>query len=536
MLLAVFKIVAYQFRFGQFEIFYSSLLHNPFYYSLPMNTPKASLTQRSITSVSWNAAAMIISLPIGFLQSILLARLLPVAVFGVVAGMTSLATLSGAVFEFGLAAAFFHRSPETRDEEQATRVFFTLRVLFGLAWSVCLVVISIIFLDGFRQLTLLILAVMGFGSRFVDAQRTLLVRRVEHRRLAMLDLLTTLSVFAASVLLAVFTRSIWALLISPFISVTLAVFTLLVWKPVWRPHFAWDKSVIKYFLNFGGRTVVGSVLGVALDHVDDLWTNYYLGDLKLGYYSRAFKFALYPRSILADPVYSVATATYAELKFERQRLSQAFFRINALLIRSGFFLGGWLAIIAPNFIRIFMGDKWMPMLDAFRLMLLYTLLDPVKNTIAGILVAVGKPEKISFARVVQLLVLLIGLFTLGFRFQIAGVALAVDLMLLVGIVLQLFFVKPYVDFSLPRLFLVPMISLIVGIGSNWLVSVVWSFQYSDWLSLIVNSLVFAISYLSVLLSLEGRLLYQSINEIVNLAELWVRVKSTLIRLSRLKIG
>jgi len=49
---------------------------------------------------------MIISLPVGFVQSILLARLLPVDVFGVVAGMTSLATLSGAVFEFGLAAAF----------------------------------------------------------------------------------------------------------------------------------------------------------------------------------------------------------------------------------------------------------------------------------------------------------------------------------------------------------------------------------------------------------------------------------------------
>jgi O-antigen/teichoic acid export membrane protein len=489
-----------------------------------MNTPKASLAQRSITSVSWNAAAMIISLPIGFVQSILLARLLPVAVFGIVAGMTSLATLSGAIFEFGLAAAYIHRSPETEDEEQATRVFFTLRVLFGLAWAVCLVVIAVIFFDGLRQLTILILAVMGFGSRFVDAPRTLL------------DLLTTLGVFAASVLLAVFTRSIWALLISPFISLTLAVFTLLVWKPVWRPHLAWNKSIIRYFLNFGGRTVVASVLGVALDHVDDLWTNLYLGDLKLGYYSRAFKFALYPRSILADPVYSVATATYAELKYKRQRLSQAFFRINALLIRSGFLLGGWLAIIAPHFIRIFLGDKWMPMVDAFRLMLLYTLLDPVKNTIAGLLVAVGKPEKISFARVVQLLVLLIGLFTLGFRYQIAGVALAVDLMLLVGIVLLLFFVNPYVDFSLPRLFLVPVISLIVGIGMSWLVSVVWSFQSSDWLSLIVKSLVFTIGYLGVLLSLEGRLLYQSINELVNLAELWVRVKSTLTRLSRLKIG
>jgi O-antigen/teichoic acid export membrane protein len=445
--------------------------------------------------------------------------------FGVVAGMTALSTLSWAIFEFGFAAAYYHRSQESEDEERATQTLFTLRVLFGLVWSLCLVFIALIFLDGLRQLTLLVLAVMGFGAKFIDVPRTLLMRRVQHRRLAILEMGTTFTVCVVSVLLALITRSVWALLVSHFIYLGLAILVFYVWKPVWRPHFAWDKPVIRYFLNFGGKTVVGNVLGVALEYVDDLWTNLFLGDLKLGFYSRAFKMALYPRSILAEPVNTVATPTYAELKDDRHRLSQAFFRINALLIRTGFLLGGWLAIIAPHFIRIFLGEKWMPMLDAFRLMLLYTLLDPVKMTIAGLLIAVGKPEKISIARTVQFLVLVVGLFSLGFRYQIAGVAIAVDLMLVMGIVLMLYYVHPHVDISLPRLFIVPLISLAVGIGMNWLFARMWSFSSSDWQAFIFKSLVFGISYLGVLLSLEGKLLYQSVNEMVNLEGLLTRVKS-----------
>jgi len=56
---------------------------------------------------------------------------------------------------------------------------------------------------------------------------------------------------------------------------------------------------------------------------------------------------------------------------------QAFFRINALLIRSDF-AGGWLAIIAPYFIRIFMGDNGCHARCFSPDAVIYTL-DPVKT-------------------------------------------------------------------------------------------------------------------------------------------------------------
>ena len=72
-----------------------------------------SLAQRSVRSIKWNTLATVLGFPLGFIQTVLLARLLPVEYFGVFAAVNSIIGLSGTVFEFGLGNAYVHRAPET---------------------------------------------------------------------------------------------------------------------------------------------------------------------------------------------------------------------------------------------------------------------------------------------------------------------------------------------------------------------------------------------------------------------------------------
>ena len=111
-----------------------------------------------------------------------------------------------------------------------------------------------------------------------------------------------------------------------------------------------------------------------------------------------------------------------------------------------------------------MGAKWLPMLDAFRLMLVFTLLDPIKITVADLFTAVGRPELVVRARSMQLVVLLSGLFFLGRPYGIAGVALAVDGMLIVGLAILFWQARSFVDLSLSQLFGVPSLALACGLG------------------------------------------------------------------------
>jgi len=475
-----------------------------------------SLSQRSVRSVKWNTVATIMGFPVGFIQTVLLARLLPVEYFGVFAAVTSIIGLSSIFFEFGLSNAFIHRSPETEDEQKAVAVFFTLYLALNTIWLIVMVAYGSLALAGLQRYVLIPMVFANFLTRITNPPRVLLIRRVQHRRLAVLDLITGVSSAIISISIAWFTRSIWALMISTVLTLLWSVLGLYVWKPVWKPRLAWDPSVVRYYFSFGARSLVNNVADGILDNSDNLWTSRYLGNVILGYYSRAFKFAIYPRILLSTPVNQVALGTYAELKYDRQRMSKAFFQTNFFLSRAGFLIAGCLVVIAPNFIRLLIGARWLPMLDAFRLMLVFALLDPIKVTISGVLMAVGKPERITIVRFAQITTLIVGLFVLGIRYEISGVALAMDLMIIVGTVLLLIFVRPFVDFSLWRLFGLPVIGLLVGFVIYGLVYNLIPVHLSDWLAIIIKTGLFCLGYLSVLFLLEREQLLQAIRQVINL--------------------
>jgi O-antigen/teichoic acid export membrane protein len=333
-----------------------------------------------------------------------------------------------------------------------------------------------------------------FGLQLTQTPNLILVRRVIHRRIAVVQLVTTALTTVVAVALAWMGVTLWALLATDIAALCVQIVLFYIWRPVWRPRLAWDASVVRYYLRFGSRTFLAGVLLQAINHVDDLWTGQVLGKTALGFYSRAYTFATYPRQVLAQPINAVAAGTYAELKGNRKGLSQAFFRTNAFLIRTGFFLAGLLALLAPEFIQLLLGAKWMPMLEAFRLMLVFTLLDPIKTTVADLFTAVGRPELVVRARSIQLMVLLGGLLLLGRPFGIAGVALAVNVMLIVGIVLLFWQARAYVDLSLWRLFGAPSLALACGLGLGSGAAAVLPIGTWDLWAGLTKALVFAGGY------------------------------------------
>ena len=482
--------------------------------------PLPTLEQRSIASLSWNLTSSLLLVIVGVVRSILLARLLPVEAFGVYGWAGSVVLLSGVVANFGLPNAFIHRTTETQNETLAANSYFTLRLILSSVWFALLGGYALIYTTDNTRIALLVLgATTLLGSHLTQPPRYILVRRVMHRRIALLQILDTLLISVGALYLAWRGAGLWALLITDVISCALNIWLFYFWKPVWRPRLDWNKRHFQYYLSFGHKQLLVDLLLSALDRVDDFWTGLALGDLAMGYYSKAYTFATYPRKIIAAPVNQVALGAYAELKSDRLRLSQAFFRFNALLVRSGFLLAGLLALIAPEFIRLLLTDKWMPMLDAFRLMLVYTLFDPLKMTISAVFVAMGRPERVARVHALQLLILIVGLMVLGPYFNIAGVALAVNLMLIVGIGVLLWQVRDYVDFSLSKLFGIPLLGLVLGMVLTYLALQWPGVVGSDWRTGAVKLVVFTLVYGGVLALLERR----------NLLLLWAMLRRQLFK-------
>jgi len=439
-----------------------------------------------------------------FVRTWLLARWLPVETFGVYSFATSLVALTGMVSQFGMGGAFLHRCAETEDEDQAAAVHFTLNVITTVIWAVVMLIIVFASTHSETRLALLVLTGTTSGMQLTQTLGLILQRRVMHRRLAILEATRSLCVTGVALGLALRGQTLWALLSMDVVTMLLYVGFLYIWRPVWRPRLVWIPTIMNYFLSFGSRNLMANVLLRALDKVDDLWTGIYLGDRALGFYSRAYAFASYPRQILATPIDIVIEATFAELKNDRPRLSKVFFYTNVLLVRSSFFLAGVLSLIAPEFIRLFLGEKWLPMLTVFRLMLVFTLLDPLKLIVGRLFVAVGKPELMVKVRLCQLFIVIGGLFGLGMPMGITGVAIAVDVMLLAGMMILFWQARAYINFSIAQIFAVPILALVLGLVVPLGGMVVLDIQGHDWRIGFVKLIIFSVIYIATLLILEYR--------------------------------
>lgn len=459
------------------------------------------LAKRSVTAVAWNIPANLLTIPILLLRGILLSRWLPVPTFGVYTFAGSIVALSALVADLGIGSALLHRAPETEDEQEAAAVHFTLKLLLGGVWLALLVGATLVFAEGELRLALLVLGAVTAAGNLSATPNMLLVRRVVHRRLALLHLAEGLLTTVVALFLAYNGAGLWTLLAVDATAVLTRLAFYYGWRPVWRPRLRWAPRVVRYMLAFGSRAMVANVLVGAIDRADSLWVGSFLGDAALGIYSRAFTFAAYPRRLLAASVDAVAGGAFAELKGQRLAQSRAFVSSVAFLIRTGFLIGGLLNLVAPELILILLTGRWLPMVTPFRLMLVFALIDPIRNATANLFTAVGEPQRIVWTRAVQLAVLVAGLFLFGGRWGVNGAALAIDVMLLVGTALFLGQARRFVDFSLVRLFGPPALGLLAGFLLAWGAAALAG-QGPLWLAALAKLLAFAAGYGLVLLLLE----------------------------------
>ncbi|HEX6384411.1 MAG TPA: oligosaccharide flippase family protein, partial [Anaerolineae bacterium] len=306
------------------------------------------------------------------------------------------------------------------------------------------------------------IAIAYFIAGVSQVQETLLNKNLAYRNYAAIDVGAAVVMTIVAPYLAWRGWGIWALVAEPFSGmVTRFLLTWSVFRQ-WRPRLGWDRSVARWLWGYGKPTWLAANLTYFLGHFDDYWVGASLGSVPLGYYSKAYEYALYPRRLLANPLVTVFVPIFARLQADRAQLSRAFYRSAHVIIRTGFLVAGLFALVMPEFIVFVIGEKWLPMLWTFRLMLIYTVLDPVLMLIGNLMMATGQPQQLRQIRLAQALFFLPAVIVGAFWWGINGVAVAANLMLLVGAWRSYWPLRQTVDFSLARLAIRPVIALVLA--------------------------------------------------------------------------
>ncbi|MFC2053196.1 oligosaccharide flippase family protein [Chloroflexota bacterium] len=474
----------------------------------------------SAYSLTTNAATMVL----GFIRSVLLMRLLDPEYFGVVALSLFFTTLISPFSVFGIDNVLIQKKDPSK---VSYSTHFVLRIILGILVMLLGILFSPLMLRLYEyQKTVVYIFLFLLLFKLIEAsystQNIVMRRELRFGPLALLNLISSLAMTIIAPLMAYLGAGIWSLVAEQVIGPIIRWIGFWLVLHPWRPSLKFNLEQARSLLRFGSIYMSSNLLGILLDRFDDFWVGTYLGSRSLGYYSRAYALAQYPKRIIATPIVNVFLPTYAAVQNNKIELSKAFFRSSSFLIRSGFLLALVLMITAPEFTIILFTATWLPIVPIFRLMLVYILLNPFYVNLSYLLAGIGQPFVLTRTRIVQTAFFIVAVISFAYLWGVNGVAVAANLMMFMGTIILIVEIRKFVSFSLSRMLRWPIVALLLASIAGLLV-INYCEYLNIWSNLLLKGSVVTIVYLFTLYIAEREIFHEY--SVLVFQPMWEKIKS-----------
>ena len=121
----------------------------------------------------------------------------------------------------------------------------------------------------------------------------------------------------------------------------------------------------------------------------------------------------------------VTFPAYSKLQDDIPSLREAYLKVLQVTAFLSFPVAGLIFALAPEFTKIFLGEKWMPMVPAMQVLVVAGLVRSIAATSGSMFGAVGKPKVDTLLQVVRLSVLALLIYPLAIGWGIVGASMAV---------------------------------------------------------------------------------------------------------------
>lgn len=399
------------------------------------------------------------------ISTVVLARLLDPAEFGMVAMVTAVTALASAFADLGLSEATIQRKEITHDQVSA---LFWINFAVGLGLMLATAALAPVLAKFYREprlvnITLLLSVTFLIGGLRVQPD-ALLKRQMRFSSLAIRDMASYILAVPVAITMAWRGAGYWALVALP-LTLNLTQMTLSWLMVKWRPGPLRRDAKVGSMVAFGGNVAASYLIFNVIRNADNVLIGWYWGAAPLGLYSRAYNLLMLPVRQLSIPAGSVAIPAFSKIQRDPERYARYYLRATSLIMWISASLFGFLFVAAEPVIVLILGDRWQEAAPVFQILALSALGQILLETIVWLLVSRGRSERL-FKLLLIISPILIASFVIGLPFGIKGVALSSSLVLLIILPWALKFAFRGTDLTLQRLgqaLLYPISLCLVGV-------------------------------------------------------------------------
>lgn len=300
---------------------------------------------------------------------VVLARVLTPADFGVYAILQFALTFFQFFGDVGLGAALVRKQEAPTDDEMSS--VFTFQCLLSLAVVVLVWIVAPAIAWVWKGLppgAAWLLRAMSVGFFLTSARVApglLMERSLEFGRIAVLDVLQTVSFYVTASALAIAGMGVWTWVGAVLVQGTIGLagaFAMRPWRPVFRLHW----RVLRPLVAFGIPYQLKGIIGLANNAVAPLYAGAVLGPWRLGLINWGQQTAFFPLK-LVEVMQRVSFPLYARFQNDPRQFARSVERSVQVSAVGTFFCVALFLAMGPNVTHVVFTDKWLPGLVALYL-------------------------------------------------------------------------------------------------------------------------------------------------------------------------
>lgn len=362
------------------------------------------LARGTVRGTLWNSATLGLSKGLLLISTVVLARVLVPAEFGLMAlGLLFMAYLD-ALGDLGVGPAMIYRQSDSSRDATTAQI---IAAVTGGALAVA-TVLSAPWIAGFFDEPragpiIRVLAIAFFVEMLSTVHESRLKKDLDFRKRFVPEVGKAFAKGTVSILLALLGFGVWSLVWGQVAGSVVG--TLLYWRLAgWPLRLTFDPAVARELFRFGLPVTVLGVLGILIQNMDYLIIGRRLDATALGYYTIGFRL---PELLIMNFCYVVSHAlfpAYARLQRDRPALQAGFARTLRYVAVVTVPAGLGLAVVASDVVVVLFGEKWRPAIPVMQVLAVYALVYSLSFNVGDVYKATGRPGVLNVIGVAKVVV------------------------------------------------------------------------------------------------------------------------------------
>jgi len=384
--------------------------------------PSGSVIEQTVTSGIWEGGLNSLNRVIQLSKVAILAHLLPPKEFGLLGiGFLTLMTFES-FSQLGINAALIQQEPENIDRYLDTS--WVLRISRGalLVSTIFLVAPTIASWFGEPRATNVI-RVLGIGPLLLGLKNpgTVYFRKSLqfHRRFAQI-LSGTVGNFCITVALGILLGNVWALVAGSVAGNLISIVASYVLHD-YRPGLNFDLDLARDLTDFGKWVFGSSIVGFLQNQGDDVVVGALIGATPLAFYQMAYRFSNAPATELSDVINNVTFPSLSKVQDDLKKLQNGYFRTLRFSTFLAFPGAAGIALVAPAFVRVFLGSDWLPTVPLMQTLAIWGGLRALDSTNSSALYALSRPDLALKLQLLRVIVIALGIYFAAEQYGLLGV-------------------------------------------------------------------------------------------------------------------